>query len=176
MVGVGPGCAGEKARWEMSEGEVQSALRGTIEDLLGTLRGFGNAGSAYGPDHNVELRSRTGDKARVRSNAGVEAERGFPALLKSMRKLAAADEGQKALGGPKRHGRCARPRAFEADLAKVEFAGSEVGVGRVVLVPAAHGGIAEQDAAAAVGLQTMLVRVDDDGVGLADPFEGMAAL
>ena len=37
-----------------------------------------------------------------------------------------------------------------------------------MLVEAAYGGIAEEDAAATVGLQTMLVRVDDDGVGFAD--------
>ena len=43
-----------------------------------------------------------------------------------------------------------------------------------MFVEAANGGIAEEDAAAAVGLEAMLVRVDDDGVGVGDGVEGGA--
>jgi uncharacterized protein (UPF0254 family) len=35
-----------------------------------------------------------------------------------------------------------------------------------VFIEAADGGVAEEDTAAAVGLEAMLVRVDDDGVGI----------
>ena len=49
-------------------------------------------------------------------------------------------------------------------------------IGGVVFVEAANGGIAEEDAAAAVGLKAMLVRVDDDGVGVGDGVEGSAGL
>ena len=43
-------------------------------------------------------------------------------------------------------------------------------------VEAAHRGIAEEDAAAPVGLQPVLVRVDHDRVGLGDPIVRAAAL
>ncbi len=52
--------------------------------------------------------------------------------------------------------------------------GGEVGEGGIVFVVAADGGVAEEDAAAAVGLQAMLVRVDDDGVGVGDGVVGGA--
>ena len=50
----------------------------------------------------------------------------------------------------------------------------EVGVGRVVFVEAADGGIAEEDTATTIGLQAVLVRVDDDGVGVRDGVESSA--
>src|ERR1700733_13020500 len=52
----------------------------------------------------------------------------------------------------------------------------EIGVGRVVFVEMADGGGAEEDAAAAVGLEAVLVRVDDVGVGVGDGVEGGAGL
>ena len=82
--------------------------------------------------------------------------------------LAVAGVGQEALGGPEGDGGGSGAGALEGDLAEVEFFGGEVGEGRVVFVEAADGGIAEEDGAAAVGLEAMLVRVDDDGVGLGD--------
>src|ERR1700722_11746086 len=54
----------------------------------------------------------------------------------------------------------------------MEVFGGEVGVGRVVLVEAADGGVAEENRAAAVGLEAVFVGVDDDGVGLGDRVEG----
>jgi len=53
----------------------------------------------------------------------------------------------------------------------MEFGGAEIGVGGVVFVEASDVGIAEEDAAAAVGLEAVFVRVDDDGVGLTDARE-----
>ena len=44
-----------------------------------------------------------------------------------------------------------------------------------MFVETADGGIAKEDAAAAVGLETMLVRVDDDGVGVLNGVEGGAS-
>ena len=43
-----------------------------------------------------------------------------------------------------------------------------------MFVEAADGGIAEEDTATTVGLQPVLVRVDDDGVGVRDGVEGGA--
>jgi hypothetical protein len=54
----------------------------------------------------------------------------------------------------------------------MEIFGGEVGVGGVVFVEATDGGIAEENAAAAVGLETVLVGVDDDGVSVRDGGEG----
>ncbi len=74
---------------------------------------------------------------------------------------------ERAQRQPQRGGGRAGARALEADLAEVQVAGGEVGVRRVVLVQPADAGVAEQHRAAAVGLQAVLVRVDDDAVGAA---------
>ncbi len=50
----------------------------------------------------------------------------------------------------------------------MEVVGSEVGVRGVVQVVAGDLGVAEDDRTTAVGLQAVLVRVDDDGVGVGD--------
>ena len=51
---------------------------------------------------------------------------------------------------------------------EVQLLRSEVGVGRIVPVEAPHRRVAKQNAAAAVGLEPVLVRIDDNRVGLAD--------
>ena len=91
-----------------------------------------------------------------------------------MRELAAGGVGEEALGGPEGDGRGSGAGALEGDLAEVEVFGGEVSVGGVVLVEAADGGVAEEDASAAVGLEAVFVGVDDDGVGVGDGVEGSA--
>ena len=66
---------------------------------------------------------------------------------------------------PQRGGGRAGARALEADLAQMQLVGREVRVRRVVRVQAPDAGIGEQDRPAAVGLEAVLVRVDDDRVG-----------
>src|SRR5690606_41554092 len=80
-------------------------------------------------------------------------------------------EGEDLEGEPEGACRRPRPRALQADLAEVEAVRGEVGVGRVVAVEPADGGVAEEDAAAAVGLEPMLVGVHDDRVGPGDGAE-----
>ena len=46
----------------------------------------------------------------------------------------------------------------------MQFCGAEIGVGGIVLVKRANGRIPEEYAAAAIGLQPVLVRIDDDRV------------
>ena len=58
-----------------------------------------------------------------------------------------------------------RPRALQADLPEVERRRREVRVRRVVLVQPPDRGIAEQHGAAAVRLEPVLVRIDDERVG-----------
>ena len=45
-----------------------------------------------------------------------------------------------------------------------------------MFVETADGSVAEEDATAAVGLEAVLVRVDDDGVGVGDGVEGGTGL
>src|SRR6267143_4920425 len=53
----------------------------------------------------------------------------------------------------------------------MQFRGTKVSVRRIMLIQAADTWIAEKDAAAAVGLQAVLVRIDDDGVNFTDSGE-----
>src|SRR5271154_309018 len=53
---------------------------------------------------------------------------------------------------------------------------SEIGVGRIMFIEAAYGGIAKKDAATAIRLQPMLVRVDQNGVGLRHAGKGTRGL
>src|SRR4051812_24692721 len=55
----------------------------------------------------------------------------------------------------------------------MEFRRTEVGVGRIMFVQTADAGIAKKNAAAAVGLQAVLVRIDDDGIGFGNFCEGL---
>jgi len=70
--------------------------------------------------------------------------------------FAIGDERKELLRGPEGDGGGSGAGALEADFAEVELVGGEVGVGRVVLVEASDGGVAKEDAAAAVGLEAML--------------------
>ncbi len=67
-----------------------------------------------------------------------------------------------------RRGR-SRARALQAYLAQVEFRGAEIGVGRIVLVQSADFGVVKQHAAAPIGLQSVLVRIDHNRVRFSDP-------
>src|SRR5258705_9702508 len=53
----------------------------------------------------------------------------------------------------------------------MELRRTKVSVRRLMLIQAADAWIAEEDAAAAVGLQAVLVRIDDDGVHFTDAGE-----
>ena len=70
--------------------------------------------------------------------------------------------------GPECNCRGAGAGALKADLSQMQLFRREVGVGRVVLVEATDRRIPKEDAAASIGLQAVLVRIDDDGVGFAD--------
>ena len=90
---------------------------------------------------------------------------GFEAL----REGAAVGVGEELLGGPE--GDCGRsgPGTLQTDLAKMELGRAEIGVRRVVFIEAPDRRIMEEHAAAAIGLQAMLMRVDHERVDLADP-------
>lgn len=98
----------------------------------------------------------------------VKCESGFPARFETARKFTVADEREKFLCGPESDGGGSGARAFETDFAEVELSGTEIGIGRFVLVETSCGGILEKDTAATVGLETVFVRIDDDGVDIGD--------
>ena len=92
---------------------------------------------------------------------GVQDESRRTAVLQHPRELAAADQRQETLRRPERDSGGAGPGALEADLAEVQVLRAEVGVRRFVPVMYADRRIPEQHTAAAVWLQSVLVRVDD---------------
>ena len=143
--------------------------RARAEDSCGGLR-------AQGPDDDIELGRKGGDVTRVILQVRVELERCGAAVVQHARELAAANQRQQPLRRPERDRRGAGPRAFEADLAEVQLLRTEIGVRRVVPVVDADRGIAKQHAAAAVGLQAVLVRIDDDRIDLVEAVEGRACL
>jgi len=68
---------------------------------------------------------------------------------------------QQPLRGPQGNGRGSCARTLQADLAQVKILRGEVRVGRIVPVEPAYPGSHKQDAAAAVGLQPVLVGIDN---------------
>ena len=73
-------------------------------------------------------------------------------------------ERQHFKGEPQGRGRSTSPAALERDLAEVQLIGAEVGVGGIVDVEPPDARIGEEDGAAAVGLEAVLMGVDDDAV------------
>src|SRR5579863_6817205 len=104
----------------------------------------------------------------------MEGQGGIAAGLKATGECAPRGARKQALRGPECDGGGSGTRTFERDLAEVQVFGSEVRKRRVVFVVAPDAGIAEEDAAAAVGLEAVLVGVDDEGVGVGDGVEGGA--
>src|SRR6266545_8330355 len=127
--------------------------RGRVADPLGT----------WGPHDDVELRRRAGHEPPVSTHALVEIQCGRPTARQPLREFAVWNEWKQPLRCPERHGRSAWARTLERDLPEMHVGRGEIGVRRVVAIESAHRWIAEQDAAAAIRLQPMLVRIDHDG-------------
>src|ERR1035437_8852787 len=170
-----PGCRGEEAGGEGGEGEIEVAAAGLVEDGLGAGGGLGEGVGAGDPEEGVEGgRGDGGEDAGIGGEGAMQGEGGFASGFESAGELASFRVWEQALGGPESYGGGSGAGTFEGDLAEVEFLRREVGEGGVVLVEAADGGVAEENAAAAVGLQAVLVRVDDERVGAGDGVEGGA--
>ena len=151
---------------------MEVAFGGFVEDSLGEGgRSFGCRGSD-GPEEDVELRRECWDEeVGGFAKALVEFEGGGVAGFESLREGAAGGVGEQLLRGPEGDGRGSGTGTLEGDFAEVEVVRGEIGVGGVVFVETADGGVAEEDAAAAVGLEAVLVRIDDDGLGVGDGVE-----
>src|SRR5580704_16728147 len=166
----------EKGGREFGEGQVEIFGGGGLEDSPGLGGDFGKRGGvafwARDEDHDVEFGFEGGDEFIASFEFLVESERGVYSLLQVLGEFAIFSERQQFLRGPEGGGCGAGARTFETDFAEVKFGGAEVGVGRIVFVEAADSRIAEENAAAAVRLETVLVRVDDDGVNDVETREG----
>ena len=152
---------------------MEIVLCGFIEDGLGEGRGGFGAGCVDCPEDDIQLRWRDGcEEARVDGEAAVEFEGGSVAGFETLGEGCVTGVGEELLGGPECYRRGPGARTFEGDLAEVEVFRGEVSVGRVVFVEAADSRVAKEDAAAAVGLEAVLMGVDDDGVGVGNGIEG----
>ncbi len=154
------------------DGEVQVLARGRFEQGAGATRRLARRGRLHGPGDDVEL--GRGDRHVLLTRRQVVHQRQGTVAAGAERvgELAAALERQQPLRRPQRNRRCPGARAFQRNLPEVQFVRAEVGVGRIVPVMTADGRVAKQYAAAAVGLQPVLVRIDDDGIGRVDGGEG----
>lgn len=168
----------EQGAGEAGEGEVQVVRFGGLLQLAGALRGGAGGFCLDGPGDDVEFGGEQWGEPVVETGVfgqrAMQGQRGGAAGLQALGEFAAGVKRQHLLRGPQGDGGGAGAGAFEGDFAQVGVVGIQVGVGRVVPVVAFDVGVAEQDAAAAVGLQAVFVRVDGDGVGLADGVEGAA--
>jgi hypothetical protein len=132
---------------------MEVASGGLVEDKLGASRGGLRGSGADGPEDDIQLRRRCrGDEVRGFGEVLMEFEGGGVASFEALREGAAGSVGEQLLGGPESDRRGAGARTLERDFAEVEVLRGEVGVGGVVLVEAADGGVAEEDAATAVRL------------------------
>lgn len=127
--------------------------------------------SADGPDDDVELGRKERGETRVASQGTMQGQGGHAAGRQILREGSAGHQRQQALGGPQRDGHGTWTGAFQGNFAQMRVVRAQVGVGRVVAVVVPDGGVAEQHAAAAVGLEPVLVGVDGKGIGLRNAVE-----
>ena len=162
----------EETDGQLRQRQMQVAARRLVEDPPRGAEASRTLRRARRADDDVELRRESRDEPRVGGDAGVERGCRVPAGGKHPRELSSASQGKPLEGRPERHGARSRPGALEADLAQMQLGRAEVGVRRVVLVQLPDRRVAEEHAAAAVGLKAMLVRIDDDRVRLSDALVG----
>jgi hypothetical protein len=162
---------------KFGESKMEISFGGFVEDGLREVGGgFGGSG-IDGPEDDIELRRRErSEEMRGGGEETMEFEGGGVAGLQVLRKLTTGGVRQKLLGGPKGDGRGSCTGTLQGDLSEMKIFGREIGVGGVVFVETADGRIAEENGAATVGLETVLVGVDDNGVDLGNGVEGSPGL
>src|ERR1035441_7024610 len=116
---------------------METFHRTCFEDVLGEGRSFICVGCPYSPNHDIELgrASRKGreSSAGVLAKAAIEFHGRCSSLLQPACKFTPWFQWQEPLCCPKRDRGSTSTRTLQADFAEVQFAGGEVGVGRVVL-------------------------------------------
>ncbi len=106
------------------------------------------------------------DKTGIVADAAIQLQRSRASGFETRCESAFVGVRQELLGRPEGDGGGSGAGALERDLAEVKVFRGEVGVGRVVFIEAANGGIAEENRSATVGLKAVLVGIDDDRVCL----------
>jgi hypothetical protein len=167
----------KKSQRKFRESEVEVAFGGLVKDLLGEGGGgFGGSGPD-GPENDIQLWRRGGGEEEGRFfQKSMEFKGGSVTGFEALREGAGGRVWKQLLRSPESDRGGSGTGALEGDLSEMKIIGREIGIGRVVFVKPADGGVAEEDAPAAVRLETVLVRVDDDGVGVWDGVEGGASL
>jgi hypothetical protein len=166
---------------EIRERKVKIEMSSLVEDALGEgggrLRGWSGLRDAGGEEDNVELRWVNGrDKARILTDSAIQFKSGGSSGFEAKSECTGARVRQELLCCPESNGRGSGAGALEGDLAEVKVFRGKVGVGRVVFIEAADGGIAKENGSTAVGLEAVLVGIDDDGVSARDGVVGAAGL
>ena len=154
----------EKSHGQANQGEMQILARGRVENSLRELGYLAGGCRARRPHHDVEFRRERHEPTGIAAQALGELQGGAAAGFQHLREFPAPHERQQALCSPQRHRRSARPGTFQADFAEMQLGRSEISVRRFVLVDRTDAGIAKQHATAAVRLQSVLVRVNDDRI------------
>src|SRR5439155_14567953 len=116
---------------------------------------------------NIQLGWKGGQKARFVSEFVVERQSSGARVTKALGELAARDQREEFLRCPERNRRRSWSRTFQANLTKMEFRRAEISVRRRMFIEAAHCRITKEDAAAAIGLQPVFVRIYHQAVNLA---------
>src|SRR5467141_899186 len=144
--------------------QMQIASGRSFEYLAAQNRSLAEARGFRRKYHNVEFRREGGYKPHILAQLSEKRQRCLPSAFQPAREFASLFQRQQSLRRPQ--GRRSRPRtgALQAYLAQVQFRGTEISVGRIMLVQSAHSGIAKEHAAAPVGLQSVFVRIDDNRV------------
>ena len=118
------------------------------------------------PRRRCPARAGRRDEPLVLFQGPVEDQCRLAARLEPSGKCTAGFKREQSHRRPECRRRGPGPRAFQRDLAQVQLGRAEVGVGRVMPVEPADGRVAEKHAAAAIRLEPVLVRVDDDRIRL----------
>src|SRR5882757_6926612 len=153
-----------KANRQFRYRQMQIAPGRSFEYLAAQNRSLADARGFRRKYDNVEFRGEGGYKTHIRAQLSEKRQCCLPSAFQPARECASLFQRQQSLRGPQ--GRRGGPRAgaLQAYLAQVQLRGTEIRVGRIVLVQSANSGIAKEHAAAPVGLQSVLVRIDDNRV------------
>ena len=155
---------------------MKIVARGGGEDLLRQAGRCLDGGGAHRPHQNVELGWEGRKETPIGADFLMQEHGGLATTTQPICKLTVCDEREQLLGCPQGYGGSAGARTLQADLAQMQIMRSEIGVGRIMFIKAAYSRITKKDAAAAIRLQPMLVRINHDGVGLGHAVKGARCL
>src|SRR2546429_2476240 len=148
---------------------MQTALRRSFKYLAGQNRSRADARSFRHKYDNVQFRCEGRYKLSIRVQLVEKRKCCLSSAFQPACEFATLFQWRRFVRG--RQSRRSRPwtGALQAYLTQVQLLGAEIGVGRIVLIPSSDLGVAKDHATAPIGLQSMLVRVDHNGVRFSDP-------